>query len=91
MAQTIQIKRRLGGAAGAPATLDPGEPAFNDNGITLHIGGSTAASPHLLIGATRQVEIAGAQTITGVKTIDVDDLKITGGTAGAVLTTDGTG
>ena len=43
------------------------------------------------MGATRQVEIAGAQTITGDKTIDIANIKITGGADGDMLTTDGTG
>jgi hypothetical protein len=55
----------------------------------LYIGDGTAVHP--LVSHTRQVEITGDQTITGEKTIDVDDLKITGGTNGHLLSTNGSG
>jgi hypothetical protein len=93
MPAVIQIKRRTG-IAGAPASLAVGELAYNDPGgaaiDALYIGTSPAAVK-TLISPTRQVEIAGAQTITGVKTIAVTNLKITGGATTNILTTDGAG
>jgi hypothetical protein len=89
---TIQIKRRVG-SAGIPTSLAEGEPAFHDSGggpAELYIG-TTPAAVLTLVGSTRQVEIAGAQTITGAKTIAIANLKITGGAAGNVPTTDGSG
>jgi hypothetical protein len=75
MAQSIRIKRRIGGAAGAPATLVVGELGFNDTGNTLDIGTGLDSGPgpnsdvRRLVGADRQVELTGAQDIAGVKTI----------------------
>jgi len=66
MARTLRVRRRVGGAAGAPATLALGELAYNDNGDTLDAGNGTAV--RRLVGADRQLEIAGAQNITGTKT-----------------------
>jgi hypothetical protein len=45
----------------------------------------------VLVGATRQVELAGAQTISGRKTISMANLSIPGGVAGDVIVTDGAG
>jgi hypothetical protein len=92
MVATIKIKRRVG-SAGAPASLAEGELAFHDSGggpAELYIG-TTPAAVLTLVSNTRQVEIAGAQSITGTKTIAVSALKITGGAATNVLTTDGAG
>jgi hypothetical protein len=90
----LQIKRRLGGSAGAPSAgaVVAGQLAFNDNGNTLFIGGDDEPAEVItLVSATRQVEIAAVQTITGAKTIHVDDLHVTGGDDGDVLATDGNG
>lgn len=85
MPQPIQIKRRVTGAAGAPATLLPGELAYNSLGNKLVVGDGTGTVQQL-VGSERQVEIAGAQTISGAKTFDaVSKLKVVGGTAGSVL------
>lgn len=87
--QTIQIRRRVNGG-GQPDTLALGELAYNIAGQELYAGdGSTIAK--VLVSATRQVELAGTQTITGIKSIAVDKLKVPGGTAGNVLQTDGAG
>lgn len=91
MAQVIQIKRRIPGT-GAPATLAAGEPATSISGAgvaDLFIGDGGAV--RTLVSAARQVELAGDQTITGKKTIDVDHLKLEGGDANDLLTTDGDG
>jgi hypothetical protein len=90
MAQVIQIRRRTTGAAGAPASLQPGELAYNYSGNTLLIGDG-ASTVQVLVSAARQVEITGAQTITGNKTISTTNLKLTGGAAGNLLSTDGAG
>lgn len=91
MAQLIQFRRRIPGT-GAPATLAAGEPAvaITAGGVAdAYVGDGTAV--RVLVSATRQVEIAGAQTITGAKTIDVANLHVTGGADGDVLSTDGAG
>jgi len=92
MTATIQIRRRVG-SAGVPASLAEGELAFQDPGggpASLFIG-TTPAAVLTLVSATRQVEIAGAQTVTGAKTFSPTSLKITGGAATNILTTDGAG
>ena len=92
MTATIQIRRRVG-SAGVPASLAEGELAFQDPGggpASLFIG-TTPAAVLTLVSATRQVEIAGAQTVTGAKTFSPTSLKITGGAATNILSTDGAG
>ena len=104
MAQIIRIKRRIGNATPPTAAqVTEGELAYHrataagaaaaaDN---LWIGDGTGA--HLLVGAARQLEVAGAQTVLGLKTFAVTDtpanntLSITGGAGGNVLTTNGGG
>ena len=81
MANTLRIKRRaVGGAAGAPGSLQNGELAFNEQDNTLYYGfgsGGTGGS------ATQVVSIAGNgafatintnQRFTGVKTFDQSPL-----------------
>ena len=92
----MQIKRRLGGAQAPPTTIVEGQLTYNDPGTAtydaqlishedaLYIGSADSTSTpieRLLVGATRQVELAGAQTISGAKTINVSNLHILGGTA----------
>jgi hypothetical protein len=92
----ISLLNRIG-APGAPLFLSTGELAYNQPdpnnpetpGSVLYAGNSV--SVEVLVGAERQVELYGTQTITGIKTIDVADLKITGGAAADFLTTDGAG
>lgn len=92
----ISILNRIG-EPGAPLSLLPGELAYNQPNVTepnnrsdvLYVG--DGASILELVGAARQVELWGDQTITGIKTIDVGNLKITGGDADYLLTTDGNG
>jgi hypothetical protein len=93
MVATIQIKRRVG-SAGVPAALAVGELAFHDpgsGGATELFAGTSPAAVVTLVSNTRQVEIAGAQTITGTKTIAVAAFKLTGGANTNILSTDGTG
>jgi len=92
MTATIKIRRRVG-SAGVPASLAEGELAFQDPGggpASLYVG-TTPTAVLTVVSAARQVEIAGAQTITGTKTIAVGALKITGGANTNILTTDGAG
>jgi|SRR5215467_2224141 len=92
MVATIKIKRRVG-SAGVPTTLSEGELAFHDPGggpASLYIG-TTPAAVLTVVDASRQVEIAGAQTITGTKTIAVGAFKLTGGANTNILSTDGAG
>ena len=88
----LQIRRRVGGVAAPPATLLAGQLAVNFPGTgnsTLFCGDGTAVE--LLVSDTRQVELAGAQSITGAKTIAVGNLKLTGGSNGQTIATDGSG
>ena len=84
MPQTIKIKR---------GTTVPGAAALTDGELGLRKGaaGELYAGDGVgvltLVAPTRQVEIAGAQTITGAKTIDVANIKIPGGVAGQFLST----
>jgi hypothetical protein len=92
MAAVIKIKRRVG-SAGVPASLSEGELAFQDPGggpASLYIG-TTPTAVLTLVSNARQVEIAGAQTVTGAKTFSTSSFKLTGGASTNVLTTDGAG
>jgi hypothetical protein len=95
MTATIQIKRRVG-SSGVPATLAVGELAFQDPGggpASLYVGTSPTAVLTLVSNA-RQVEIAGAQTVTGAKTFSPGSggsFHLTGGASTNILTTDGAG
>jgi hypothetical protein len=92
----IQILARIG-APGAPLALMAGQLAYNQPDISdptvpgdvLYCG--DGQNVNVLVGATRQVQTYGDQRITGIKTIDVADLKITGGGANFLLETDGQG
>lgn len=74
MANTVRIKRRASGAAGAPASLANAELAFNEVDDVLYYGEGTGgaggtATTVLAIGGTGAfVGLTGTQTITGAKT-----------------------
>jgi hypothetical protein len=92
MTAVIKLKRRVG-SAGVPSSLEEGELAFQDPGggpASLYIG-TTPAAVLTLVSNSRQVEIAGAQTITGAKTFSTSSFKLTGGASSNILTTDGAG
>ena len=74
MANTIRIKRRASGAAGAPTSLANAELAFNEVDDVLYYGkgtggaGGTATTVEAIGGSGAFVTLTGAQTITGNKT-----------------------
>ena len=74
MANTIRIKRRGSGSAGAPGSLENAELAYNEVDDVLYYGkgtggaGGTATTVEAIAGAGAYVSLSGAQTITGNKT-----------------------
>lgn len=74
MANTIRIKRRASGSAGAPASLENAELAYNEVDDVLYYGkgtggaGGTATTIEAVAGKGAYVSLAGVQTITGNKT-----------------------
>lgn len=73
MANTIRIKRRWSGAAGAPSTLKSGELAFNGVDGTLYLGvgddgSGNATSIAAIAGDGSFVTLTGNQTVAGTKT-----------------------
>jgi hypothetical protein len=73
MANTIQLKRRISGLAGAPAALKSGELAHNEVDDTLYVGkgddgAGNATSVIPLAGKGGFVDLTGAQSIVGAKT-----------------------
>jgi hypothetical protein len=101
MPQVIRVKRNATSAA-VPATLDPGELAVNifpSSPTNLYVGSDTNTVLNL-VNPNRQVEltgdqgpIAGNKTFagTGMVTVPVANLKVSGGAAGNGLVTDGAG
>lgn len=73
MANTIRIKRRASGAAGAPSALANAELAFNEVGDVLYYGeGGTASAAASIIaigGSGAFTTLDTTQTITGGKTL----------------------
>lgn len=74
MANTIRIKRRASGNAGAPTSLENAELAYNEVDDVLYYGkgtggaGGTATTVEAIGGAGAYVGLSGTQTITGSKT-----------------------
>ena len=94
MANKIRIKRRAnGGGAGAPASLENAELAFNEQTNVLYYGtgtggaGGTATSIITIGGDGAFVDLASAQTIDGIKTFTDEIVADISGNAGTV--TDG--
>lgn len=106
----ILFKRHVAPGAVRPtaaAGLGQGEPTYTDpsaggNGMAgavfadfLSVGHGGAINPTVLIGAERQMELQGLQTVlTGVanaKLWDLTNFKLAGGANGNVISTDGTG
>jgi hypothetical protein len=74
MANTIRIKRRGSGAAGAPTSLASAELAFNEIDNTLYYGkgdsSGTATSIAAIGGDGAFVSLSGTQTVSGNKTFN---------------------
>lgn len=74
MSNTIRIKRRLTGAAGAPASLQNAELAYNEVDDVLYYGkgtgggGGSATTVIPIAGAGAYVGMTGDQTVAGSKT-----------------------
>ena len=76
MANTIQLKRRVSGLAGAPAALKSGEIAHNEVDNTLYVGkgddgSGNATSVVPLAGRGAFADLTNTQTIAGAKTFSV--------------------
>lgn len=80
MANTVRIKRRASGGAGAPSTLQNAELAFNEVDSTLYYGvgtggvGGSATSILAIGGPGAFVGLTGNQTVAGVKTFSSSPL-----------------
>lgn len=74
MANTIRIKRRASGSAGAPSSLENAELAFNEVDNTLYYGkgtggaGGTASTVEAIAGPGAYTTLSTSQTISGNKT-----------------------
>lgn len=73
MANTIQLKRRVSGVAGAPAALKSGELAHNEVDATVYVGkgddgAGNATSIVPVAGSGGFLALVGTQTIAGAKT-----------------------
>lgn len=74
MANTLRIKRRASGAAGAPSTLANAELAFNEVDNVLYYGkgtggaGGSATTIEAIAGVGAFVDLSSTQTISGAKT-----------------------
>ena len=74
MSNTIRIKRRASGAAGAPSSLANAELAFSEVSDVLYYGkgtggaGGTATTIEAIGGSGAFVALSGTQTVTGNKT-----------------------
>lgn len=76
MANTIQLKRRVSGVAGAPAALKSGELAHNEVDNTVYVGkgddgSGNATSIVPVAGSGGFVELVGTQTVGGAKTFSL--------------------
>ena len=96
MPNIIRIKRSTGSTA--PTTLKNAELAYAEGNNTLYIGagissGDTASSIIKIGGSGAFLTIDTAQTINnlGVKTFNTTNFKLTGGSSGQVLSTNGSG
>jgi hypothetical protein len=105
MANTLRIKRRVSGAAGAPSGLKNAELAFNEVDGILYYGKGTdgngdATTIPAIAGDGAFVSLTGTQTISGAKTFSgtlglagatIDGFSTTGAvTIGGDLTVNGT-
>ena len=78
MANTVRIKRRASGAAGAPSSLANAELAFNEVDDVLYYGkgtggaGGSATTIPAIGGAGAFLTLSTAQTVSGAKTFTGD-------------------
>jgi hypothetical protein len=78
MANTVRIKRRASGAAGAPSSLANAELAFNEVDDVLYYGkgtggaGGSATTIPAIAGAGAFLTLSTAQTVSGAKTFTGD-------------------
>ena len=92
MSNTIRIKRRASGAAGAPASLENAELAFNEVDDVLYYGkgtggaGGTATTVIPIAGPGQFVDRSTNQTIGGVKTFSSTIVGSISGNAGTATT-----
>jgi len=76
MANTIQLKRRVSGVAGAPAALKSGELAHNEVDNTVYVGkgddgAGNATSIVPVAGSGGFLALVGTQTVGGAKTFSL--------------------
>lgn len=87
MSNTVRIKRRSSGAAGAPSSLQNAELAFNEVDSTLYYGvgtggaGGTATAALAIGGPGAFVTLTGNQTVAGTKTFSSSPVIPTPSTA----------
>jgi hypothetical protein len=78
MTDTIRIKRRSSGAAGAPASLASAELAFNEVDDTLYYGKGNnlgaSVTNEAIAGKGAVVMLTGDQTVAGIKTFSASPL-----------------
>lgn len=92
MANTLRIKRRASGAAGAPSSLQNAELAFNEVDDVLYYGegtggaGGTATTILAIGGSGAFATLSGTQTISGNKTF-TGTVDLSGATISALSTT----
>lgn len=92
MSNTLRIKRRASGAAGAPASLANAELAFNEVDDTLYYGkgtggqNGTATTVEAIAGKGAFVNLTGNQTISGNKTF-TGTVDLSGATIATITTT----
>lgn len=91
MSNTIRVKRRASGDAGAPGTLNNAELAFNEVDDTLYYGkgtggaGGTATTVEAIGGSGAFVTKSSAQTIAGIKTFSASPIVPTPTAAGQAV------
>jgi len=84
------LRRHLGGAAGAPATLGAGQPFMNEAENVLYVGigddGAKNSTAQLKVaGGGAFVDLASAQTVAGKKTFGVSPAVPNGAAAGDAM------
>lgn len=92
MPNTIRIKRRTSGGAGAPTTLENAELAFNEVNSVLYYGvgtggaGGSATSIAAIAGSGAFMDLTSTQTVAGTKTFSSTIQGSVSGSAGSTNT-----